>query len=76
MNFASQLQNAKSDLTARQVAAAISPLLSHRTVQEWLGDRRIPPEWTHEWILSSVRSPKRHRKQKGQNTDYPAQNSR
>ena len=67
MSFADQLQAAKSDLTARQVAAAVSPLLSVRTVEDWLADRRSPPAWTHEWILSRVRSPKRPRKQKGQN---------
>lgn len=73
MSFSVQLQTAKGDLTARQVAAAISPLLSHRTVEEWLADRRSPPAWTHEWILSRVRSPKRPRKAKGQNAkDQPA----
>jgi hypothetical protein len=65
--FDAQLQAAKGDLTAKQVAAAVSPALSHRTVEDWLADRRSPPEWTHEWILSRVRSPKRPRKAKGQN---------
>ena len=46
MSFASQLQTAKGDLTARQVAAAVSPLLSVRTVEDWLADRRSPPAWT------------------------------
>lgn len=71
MSFAEQVQNAKGDLTARQVAAAVSPLLSVRTVEEWLADRRSPPAWTHDWIISRVRGdlcpPKRPRKQKGQN---------
>lgn len=81
MSFASQLQAAKGDLTARQVAAAVSPLLSVRTVEDWLADRRSPPAWTHDWIISRVRVPrgdcapefskikfpKRPRKQKGQN---------
>lgn len=67
MSFATHLQAAKGDLTARQVASAVSPVLSHRTVEDWLADRRTPPEWTHEWILSRVRSPKKARKQKGQN---------
>jgi hypothetical protein len=67
MSFASQLQTAKGDLTARQVAVAVSPLLSVRTVEDWLADRRSPPEWTHEWILSRVRSPKKARSRKGQN---------
>lgn len=67
MSFASQLQTAKGDLTARQVAAAVSPLLSVRTVEDWLANRRSPPAWTHDWILSRVRSPKKSRSRKGQN---------
>lgn len=67
MTFAAQLFAAKSDLTARQVAAAVSPLLSVRTVEDWLADRRSPPAWTHEWILSRLRSPKKARSRKGQN---------
>ena len=67
MSFAAQLQAAKGDLTARQVAAAVSPVLSHRTVEDWLADRRKPPEWAQDWILSRVRSPKKPRKKKGQN---------
>jgi hypothetical protein len=54
MTFAAQLQAAKGDLTARQVAAAVSPLLSVRAVEDWLADRRSPPAWTHEWIISRV----------------------
>jgi hypothetical protein len=64
MSFTAQLQAAKGDLTARQVAAAVSPLLSHRTVEDWLADRRTPPEWSHDWILSRVRSPQKPRKQR------------
>ena len=67
MSFSDQLQAAKSHLTAREVAAAVSPLLSHRTVEDWLADRRSPPAWTHEWILSRIRSPKKARSRKGQN---------
>lgn len=54
MTFGQQLTNAKGDLTARQVASAISPLLSHRTVETWLADRRSPPEWAQGWILGQV----------------------
>jgi hypothetical protein len=67
MTFAAQLQAAKGDLTARQVASAVSPLLSVRTVEDWLADRRSPPAWTQDWILSRVRSPKKARRAKGQN---------
>ncbi len=69
MRFADQLQAIKSHLTAREVAAAVSPLLSVRTVEDWLADRRSPPEWTHEWILSRVRRPKKARSRKGQNAE-------
>ncbi len=71
--FASQLQAAKGDLTARQVAAAVSAHLSVRTVEKWLAGVNVPPLWTHEWIISRVRGeitprrPKRPQKQKGQN---------
>lgn len=68
MSFTVQLQDAKGDLTARQVAAAVSPLLSVRTVEKWLAGDNEPPAWTHEWILSRVRSPKKARSRKGQNT--------
>ena len=83
MSFAGQLQTAKGDLTARQVAAAVSPHLSVRTVEKWLVDINEPPLWAQDWIISRVRSqhyqrdcapefskikfPKRPRKQKGQN---------
>ena len=67
MSFSSQLQTTKGDLTAKQVAAAVSPLLSVRTVEDWLADRRSPPAWTQEWILSRIRSPKKARSRKGQN---------
>jgi hypothetical protein len=71
MNFAAQITAAKGDLTARQVAAAVSPLLSVRTVEDWLADRRSPPAWTHEWIISRVRGdlcpPKKVLSRKGQN---------
>ena len=69
MTFAAQLQDAKGDLTARQVASAVSPLLSVRTVEKWLAGDNEPPAWTHEWIISGVRGEltprKRPRKQKG-----------
>lgn len=61
MSFSSQLQTAKGDLTARQVAASVSPLLSVRTVEDWLADRRKPPAWTQEWILSRLRKAARSR---------------
>ena len=67
MSFALQLQTAKGDMTARQVAAAVSPLLSVRTVEDWLADRRSPPAWTQDWILSRVHPPKKARSRKGQN---------
>ena len=69
MTFAAQLTATKGDLTARQVAAAVSPLLSVRTVEDWLADRRSPPAWTQEWILSRVRSPEKARSRKGQNDE-------
>jgi hypothetical protein len=56
MTFQQQLTITKGPLSAAQVAAAISPHLSRRTVEEWLQDRRTPPSWTQDWILSRVRA--------------------
>ncbi len=56
MSFAEQLT--ASGLTAREVAAAVSPLLSVRTVEDWLQARRTPPEWSHAFILSRIRRSK------------------
>jgi DNA-binding transcriptional regulator YiaG len=53
VTFAEQL--ADSGLTAREVAAAVSPLLSVRTVEDWLQGRRTPPEWSHAFIFSRTR---------------------
>lgn len=54
MSFSTQLQTAKGDLTARQVAAAVSPLLSVRTVEKWLAGDNEPPGWTHDIVLMRV----------------------
>lgn len=54
MTFAAQLQAAKGRLTAREAAAAISDKLSVRTVEDWLADRRTPPAWTHDWIITRL----------------------
>jgi hypothetical protein len=54
MNFAGQLRDSKGNLSAREVAGIISPKLSVRTVEDWLADRRTPPEWTHDWIISRL----------------------
>jgi len=54
MSFANDLRASKGNLSAREVAEAVSPELSVRTVEEWLADRRTPPVWTHAWIISSL----------------------
>lgn len=55
MSFTAQLRAAKGDLAAREVAAAVSSLLSVRTVEHWLAGRREPPDWAQDWILSRVK---------------------
>lgn len=55
MTFTAQLRSAKGDLSAREVAARVSPLLSVRTVEHWLAGRREPPAWAQAWILSRVK---------------------
>lgn len=54
MSFAEQLRESKGNLSAREVAGMISEKLSVRTVEDWLADRRTPPEWTHDWIISRL----------------------
>lgn len=54
MTWGNQLIAAKGHLSAREVAAAVSPLLSVRTVEHWLSGYRSPPEWTQQWIISRV----------------------
>lgn len=46
------------DLTQAQVVAAISPLLSTRTLQAWETGAKAPPEWTMELILERVAAAK------------------
>jgi hypothetical protein len=59
MDWAKQLAAAKGHLSAREVADAVSPLLSVRTVEHWLSGYRTPPEWTQQWIISRVSARKR-----------------
>jgi transposase len=54
MTFSANLRASKGDLTSRQVAARISPLLSHRIVEHWLAAYRTPPKWAQEWILAQA----------------------
>ena len=54
MTFADQLRDSKGNLSAREVAGIVSEKLSVRTVEDWLADRRTPPEWTHDWIISRL----------------------
>ncbi len=54
MSFANQLIAAAGVLTAAESAAAVSALLSRRTVEDWLQNRRTPPAWTHALILARV----------------------
>jgi hypothetical protein len=58
-SFANQLAAAKSHLSAREVAAAISPLLSVRTVEHWLSGYRSPPKWVQQWIVAKVKATRR-----------------
>lgn len=40
---------------AAKAARAVSPLLSVRTLEDWLQGRRTPPDWTHDMILARIR---------------------
>ena len=54
MSFAADLRTAAGHLPAAACAAAVSPLLSRRVVENWLAARNEPNDWTQEWILTRV----------------------
>ena len=54
MSWPSDLTTAAAPLTAAEAARAVSPLLSVRTMEDWLQGRRTPPDWTHAYILAAV----------------------
>jgi len=70
MTFARELSNAAATLTAAEAAAAVSPLLSRRTMEDWFQGRRTPPAWTRAWILARVasRAKSKARKHRPSNT--------
>jgi len=55
MSFATELKSAAGQLTAAACAQAVSPLLSRRTVEDWIQARREPPDWTQAWILTRIK---------------------
>lgn len=59
--FRTLLSAVSGALTSAQVAAAISPLLSPRTVEDWRTGRREPAEWAQAWILASVAKAEKRR---------------
>ena len=69
MSWTSDLTHAAAPLTAAEAARAVSPLLSVRTMEDWLQGRRTPPEWTHAYILACVtRYARRKTQRRGANT--------
>ena len=54
MSWPSDLIIAAAPLTAAEAARAVSPLLSVRTMEDWLQGRRTPPDWTHAYIIAAV----------------------
>ena len=54
MSWPADLTTAAAPLTASEAARAVSPLLSVRTMEDWLQGRRTPPEWTHAYIIAAV----------------------
>ena len=55
MSFPADLRAAAGQLTAADCAGAVSPLLSKRTVEDWMQARREPPDWTQAWILTRIK---------------------
>jgi hypothetical protein len=72
MKFATELTATAAPLTASEAALAVSPLLSRRTMEDWLQDRRTPPAWTHALILArvSARAKKKARSLRPANNPY------
>ena len=69
MSWLSDLTTAAAPLTAAEAARAVSPLLSVRTMEDWLQGRRTPPDWTHAYIIAAVsRAAKRKRGRRAANT--------
>ena len=65
------LTTAAAPLTAAEAARAVSPLLSVRTMEDWLQGRRTPPDWTHAYILAAIsRAAARKTRRRGANTGY------
>ena len=49
--------------------ATKTPLLSVRTMEDWLQGRRTPPDWTHAYIIGAVsRAAARKARRRGANT--------
>lgn len=55
MSFADELRTAAGQLSAADCAKAVSPLLSRRTVEDWMQARRTPPAWAQEWLLTRIK---------------------
>lgn len=51
MIWAEQFRTARGSLSQAEAAAAISALLSVRTVQDWELGRRQPPDWVQPLVL-------------------------
>jgi len=54
MSWTNDITTAAAPLTAAEAAHAVSPLLSVRTMEDWLQGRRTPPDWTHAYIIAAV----------------------
>ena len=68
MSWSSDLITAAAPLTASEAARAVSPLLSVRTMEDWLQCRRTPPDWTHAYIIAAIsRAAARKTRRRGAN---------
>ena len=55
MTFAKKFKAARGERSQETAAAAISPKLSVRTLQEWESGRRAPPEWVQHLVLEKLK---------------------
>jgi hypothetical protein len=68
MSWPTDLTRAAAPLTAAEAARAVSPLLSVRTMEDWIQGRRTPPDWTHDYIVACVaRAASRKTRRRGAN---------
>lgn len=45
---------ADAGMTKKEIAAHISPLIPHRTLEPWVHGRSLPPDWSAQMVLEKL----------------------